>query len=160
MTARRLCCWFRIAAATPITAGTGALGFTADCRTGRNVVAAWTGTAVMTVTGLDMYGNVVVEASASGTSLTGPMEIDRLALADLQGNVVHRGKSLYGSGPGGTVVPSSNGVDVGQLEMANATALDATVQMIGAQRQFETAMQAIQTYRRLDDQVLNVGKAR
>jgi hypothetical protein len=37
----------------------------------RNVVAAWTGTAVLTVTGLDEYGAVVVESSASGTSLAG-----------------------------------------------------------------------------------------
>lgn len=37
----------------------------------RNVVAAWTGTAVLTVTGTDEYGNVVKESSASGTSLTG-----------------------------------------------------------------------------------------
>jgi len=37
----------------------------------RNVVAAWTGTAVITVTGLDEYGNRVTESSASGTSFTG-----------------------------------------------------------------------------------------
>ena len=37
----------------------------------RNVVAAWTGTSVLTVTGTDMYGNVVVESSGSGTSMTG-----------------------------------------------------------------------------------------
>jgi hypothetical protein len=37
----------------------------------RNVVAAWTGTAVLTVTGKDEYGNTVVESSASGTSMTG-----------------------------------------------------------------------------------------
>lgn len=37
----------------------------------RNVVAAWTGTAVLTVTGTDAYGNTVVESSASGTSLAG-----------------------------------------------------------------------------------------
>lgn len=37
----------------------------------RNVVAAWTGTAVLTVTGTDAYGNVMRESSASGTSLTG-----------------------------------------------------------------------------------------
>ena len=52
------------------------------------------------------------------------------------------------------------GVSVGQIEMGNSTPLDATVQMIGAQRQFETAMQAIQTYRRLDDRVIEVGKSR
>jgi hypothetical protein len=37
----------------------------------RNVVAAWTGTAVLTVTGTDEYGNTLVESSASGTSLAG-----------------------------------------------------------------------------------------
>lgn len=37
----------------------------------RNVVAAWTTTSVMTVTGTDAYGNVQVESSASGTSFTG-----------------------------------------------------------------------------------------
>ena len=89
------------------------------------------------------------------------VEVDRLALFNLQGNVAHVGPSLYGPGPGGTVVAAPDlGVNVGQLEMGNSTPLDATVQMIGAQRQFETAMQAIQTYRRLDDRVMEVGKVR
>ena len=96
-----------------------------------------------------------------GGVVVGGTEIDRLALFDLQTNVAHRGQSLYVPGPGGTAVPNPDaGVEVGQVEMANASALDATVHMIGAQRQFETAMQAIQTYRRLDDRVIDVGKAR
>lgn len=37
----------------------------------RNVVAAWTGTSVITITGTDEYGAVLRESSASGTSLTG-----------------------------------------------------------------------------------------
>lgn len=37
----------------------------------RNVVAAWTNTATITITGTDEYGNVLVETSASGTSHTG-----------------------------------------------------------------------------------------
>ncbi|MGZ5923516.1 MAG: hypothetical protein ACXWK2_02975 [Rhizomicrobium sp.] len=37
----------------------------------RNVVAAWTGTAVLTVTGKDVYGKTMTESSASGTSFTG-----------------------------------------------------------------------------------------
>lgn len=87
-------------------------------------------------------------------------EIDRLALVRLQGNVAHLGPSLYGPGAGGAVAPVELGVSIGQLEMANATALDSTVQMIGAQRQFETAMQAIQTYRRLDERAIEVGRTR
>lgn len=37
----------------------------------RNVVAAWTNTAVITVTGTDEYGRPMRESSASGTSFTG-----------------------------------------------------------------------------------------
>lgn len=37
----------------------------------RNVVAAWTGTGILTITGKDVYGNTIVEKSASGTSLHG-----------------------------------------------------------------------------------------
>lgn len=39
--------------------------------TPRNVVGAWTNSAIMTVTGKDERGNVMVETSASGTSHTG-----------------------------------------------------------------------------------------
>lgn len=42
-----------------------------DARTGRNIVAAWTGTSVLTVTGTDMYGKRLVESSASGTTFAG-----------------------------------------------------------------------------------------
>ena len=104
-------------------------------------------------------GTTPIINERGGVTIAGT-EVDRLALFDLQNDVVHRGQSLYAPGPSGAVVPSEVGVEVGQVEMANATALDATVHMIGAQRQFETAMQAIQTYRRLDDRVVDVGKAR
>lgn len=39
--------------------------------TPRNVVGAWTNTAILTITGTDVDGNAVVEKSASGTSHTG-----------------------------------------------------------------------------------------
>lgn len=51
--------------------GSLASGGVATFATPRNVVAAWTGTAVLTVTGTDEYGSIVTEASASGTSLAG-----------------------------------------------------------------------------------------
>lgn len=52
-------------------AGALASGGVATFDVPRNVVAAWTGTAVLTVVGTDEYGNVVSESSASGTSLAG-----------------------------------------------------------------------------------------
>lgn len=59
-------------AATPMTInGALAASGVATFDVPRNVVAAWTNTAVVTVTGKDAYGNTVVESSASGTSLAG-----------------------------------------------------------------------------------------
>lgn len=60
-------------ATTPLATITGASasGGIATLDVPRAVVAAWTGTSVLTVTGKDEYGQTVIEASASGTSLTG-----------------------------------------------------------------------------------------
>jgi hypothetical protein len=53
----------------------------------RNVVAAWTGTAVLTVTGTDEYGNAMVESSASGTSLTGKKAFKTVTGISVSANV-------------------------------------------------------------------------
>jgi len=53
----------------------------------RNVVAAWTGTATMTVTGLDAYGATVVESSGSGTSMTGKKAFKSITNIEVSGDV-------------------------------------------------------------------------
>ncbi len=59
-------------AATAMTIdGALASGGVATFDVPRNVVAAWTNTATLTVTGTDVYGNVVKETSGSGTSMAG-----------------------------------------------------------------------------------------
>jgi hypothetical protein len=70
---------------TPVTVFTGATAGTLDVP--RNVVAAWTNTAVMTVTGLDEYGRVMVESSASGTSMTGVKAFARITSIAVSANV-------------------------------------------------------------------------
>jgi len=60
---------FSVGATAAAAIAAAALDGTADVP--RNVVASWTGTAVLTVTGTDEYGNVIVASSTSGTSLTG-----------------------------------------------------------------------------------------
>lgn len=52
----------------------------------RNVVAAWTGTAVLTITGTDRYGRTMVEASASGTSHTGKKAFKTVTSASFSAN--------------------------------------------------------------------------
>lgn len=53
----------------------------------RNVVAAWTGTAVLTVTGTDAKGAVLVESSASGTSLAGKKAFKTVTGISVSANV-------------------------------------------------------------------------
>jgi len=53
----------------------------------RNVVAAWTTTAVLTVTGLDEYGDVIVESSASGTTMTGKKAFKRITAIATSANI-------------------------------------------------------------------------
>lgn len=64
----------------------------------RNVVAAWTGTGVLTVTGTDEYDEVISEASASGTSLTGKKAFKTVtnisSSADITGLTVGTGDVL------------------------------------------------------------------
>lgn len=53
----------------------------------RNVVAAWTNTAVITVTGTDEYGQTIVESSASGTSFTGKKAFKTITRVRVSANV-------------------------------------------------------------------------
>jgi hypothetical protein len=53
----------------------------------RNVVAAWTNAAVITVTGTDEYGETVVESSASGTSFTGKKAFKTVTQVRVSANV-------------------------------------------------------------------------
>lgn len=80
-----------INAASPITSGnfTGALAVngTITLDVPRNVVAAWTGTAVMTVTGTDEYGAVMVESSASGASMIGVKAFKTITRVAVSANV-------------------------------------------------------------------------
>lgn len=53
----------------------------------RNVVAAWTGAAILTVTGTDEYGDVMIEKSASGTSFTGKRAFKKITSVAVSANV-------------------------------------------------------------------------
>jgi len=84
--------------------------------------------------------------------------VDTLALYVAQGSMDRIAPTLLQPSAGSTVSPAAEGtLRVGELEMGNVSALDSTVQMINAQRQFDMAMQAIQTYRKLDDRAIQVG---
>lgn len=73
------------AASGGVAPTTGALAGVNDVP--RNIVAAWTGTSVLTVTGLDEYGNVMHESSASGTSFTGKKAFKSISLVAVSADV-------------------------------------------------------------------------
>jgi len=84
--------------------------------------------------------------------------VDTLALFQAQGPMDKIAPTLLQPSAGSSVSPAADGtLRVGELEMGNVSALDSTVQMINAQRQFDMAMQAIQTYRKMDDRATQVG---
>lgn len=74
---------------TPLATITGALasGGVAKFDVPRNVVAAWTGTAVLTVKGTDVKGNALTESSASGTSLAGKKAFKTVTSVSFSANV-------------------------------------------------------------------------
>jgi flagellar basal-body rod protein FlgF len=96
----------------------------------------------------------------NGEVLVDGATIDTVGTFQLQGPIDRNGNALFTPGPGGSVQSVEGKLQVGTLELGNVPALESTVAMIGAQRHFETAMQAIQTYKKLDDKAIEVGRVR
>jgi flagellar basal-body rod protein FlgF len=96
----------------------------------------------------------------NGDVLVDGSTVDTLGMFKLQGPVDRNGNALFTPGAGSSVEAVEGKMQVGTLELGNVPALESTVAMIGAQRHFETAMQAIQTYKKLDERAIEVGKIR
>lgn len=117
---------------------------------------------------LDASGEPIVVPEASEVTIesTGEVKAGRQVVGNLslwtsQGSMDRVGSSLMLPSTGTQMNQVTDGsVRVGELELGNVSALESTVQMIGAQRNYELAMQAIQTYKQLDDRVIQVGLVR
>lgn len=101
-----------------------------------------------------------ITVSAAGDVMSNEQAVDQLARVKLEGPLRRMGPTLIVPEAGGRAVGVTSGVRSGELELGNANALEATVQLVNAQRNYETSMQAIQTYRRLDDRVTDLGRVR
>ena len=98
---------------------------------------------------------------STGEVRVGRQTVATLALWGSQGSMDRVGPTLMMPSAGTQMNQVIGGsLRTGELELGNVTALESTVAMIGAQRNFELAMQAIQTYRQLDQRVVEVGRAR
>jgi flagellar basal-body rod protein FlgG len=92
---------------------------------------------------VDERGNIF-----SGNSLVGRLRIVQLPPASLS----KEGDGLFASR--GPELPSSARVVQGHLERSNVSPVEAMSQMILATRSFEIALQAIQSYRRMDERLV------
>jgi len=99
---------------------------------------------------VDGQGRVMVEGTA----------VAQLGVFELSGAVDRLGTSLVAPAPGGGAVPIAASVTTGSVEMGNAGGMEAAVALVSAQRHYETSMQAIQTYRRLDEKAAELGRVR
>jgi flagellar basal-body rod protein FlgF len=96
----------------------------------------------------------------NGIVRAGDYELGELARVRLEGPVDRIGPSLVAPGPGGSSAPVEARVRLGQVELGNAGGLEAAIQMVSAQRSFDTSMTAIQTYRQLDSRAADLGRVR
>jgi flagellar basal-body rod protein FlgF len=100
------------------------------------------------------------EVAPDGTVSVGGTAVGRLARYQLDGALQRLGPSLLVPGGGGSATPSAAPLRFGELEMGNSSTLEAAVQLVTAQRHFETSMQALETYRKLGDRSTEVGRVR
>jgi flagellar basal-body rod protein FlgF len=117
--------------------------------------------------GVDREGNAIVAPPNTSVRIepSGAVFADTLKVADLglwepQGAVDRIGPSLLGPQDPSTLKASDDQLHIGQVEHGNASALEAMVQLVTAQRSFETSLQALQTYKHLDDRATDVGRVR
>ena len=95
-----------------------------------------------------------------GTVTADGQRIARLGVWTIDGPMSRIGPQLLSLGDKSKPAPAEPKLRIGEVELGSYSALEATVQMVGAQRHFDATMQALQTYRRLDDRALEIGRIR
>lgn len=104
--------------------------------------------------------NTRVQIEANGAVFAGQNRIGQIGLFEINGAVDRVGPSLLAPHSQNDLSVSTDTVRIGQIETGNASPLEAAVQMVAAQRHFESSMQALQTYKRLDERAAEVGRTR
>ncbi len=103
----------------------------------------------------------VLQSDSERAKRPDPVDLGEIATFQLTGSADRVGPALLRPAAGGAAVPVPNThLEIGTVELANTAPLEGTVQMIAAQRSFEASMQAIQTYRSLDQSASALGRAK
>lgn len=101
-----------------------------------------------------------VRIQTNGAVFANNTRLGDIALYEANGAVDRIGPSLIAPQNPKTITASNETLRIGEIETGNASVLEAAVQLVSAQRHFETSIQALQTYKKLDDRVTEVGRVR
>lgn len=112
--------------AAAVINGTLASAGVATFVTPRNVVAAWTNTAIITIVGTDEYGSIMTETSASGTSHTGKKAFK--TITSITPNATVTGFTAGN----GTVIGLPYRADVGDVLSARQTGANDAATVVAA----------------------------
>lgn len=144
-----------------------ATGETALTRAGRIAVDA---NGRLTTAGLPLLSTAgqPIDVPPGATATIGPdgmvtadgQEIGRIGVWKPTGPVSRLGTQLLSTGDKPPAPVEQGRLRVGELELGNYTALEATVQLINAQRSFDSSMQAMATYKQLDTRATEIGRVR
>lgn len=105
--------------------------------------------------------DLVPRVAEDGTIHVNEDQVAELGLFKLEGTLERVGNaSLIPVEGQGRAVGVEARVRVGELELSNATPMEAAVALVNVQRHFDSSMQAIQTYRRMDERASEVGRVR
>jgi flagellar basal-body rod protein FlgF len=125
---------------------------------------------VLTVNGqavVDVNGEPIVAPPQSsvrvepnGDIFANNQRIATLGLFELHGAIDRVSPTLLRPQSPEAVTASGATLRLGEFEVGNSSALEAAVQMVSAQRHFDTSMQALQTYRKLDERAVELGRIR
>lgn len=105
-------------------------------------------------------GRPAPQARTDGTLFSGEDRIGKLATFKLSGPLERMGSQLMRPLATGRADAIDTGVRIGELELGNSSPLSCAVQLVAVQRHFESAMQTIQTYRKMDERTNELGRVR
>jgi len=101
-----------------------------------------------------------VQITNAGQVLANGQEIDRLGIFQISGRATRLGPSVLAPDTGGSATQIDGKLQIGSVETGNHSAIDSAVDLITAQRSFDASMQAVQTYKHLDDASTELGRVR
>lgn len=105
-------------------------------------------------------GRITVPNTSTNNQAEPEQEIGRLALFRLDGPMKNAASALFLPVEDTQAQEQAGKVRVGQVEQSNANALESTIALIRAERSFDQAMQAMQTYKQMGEKGSEIGRLR